>query len=131
MITPEQPAEWRKDAEKDARKRAELRAEYDELRAKYDELRAAEKDNRDDWDDRDVTTGHVPSLDERPSVMLNLTYGDHGKMLVLLWHDDSPGTKFVTRPGWLRRLGIVRSPFATSGETRRHYRELAAKEAAS
>ncbi len=73
-------------------------------------------------------SGHVPSLDERPSVTLNLTYGDHGKMLVLLWHDDSPGTKFVTRPGLLRRLGLVRSEFATTGETRRHYREMRRQE---
>lgn len=36
----------------------------------------------------------------------------------LLWHPDSPGVKvFVRCPALLRRLGIIRSCFATLGET--------------
>ena len=35
---------------------------------------------------------------------------------VIVWHPDSPGMKVVVRPCLLRRLGIIRSPFATLGE---------------
>lgn len=41
-----------------------------------------------------------------------------------LWHPDSPGTRLRVRPSLLRRLGIVRSPFATQGETARRFRHL-------
>jgi hypothetical protein len=39
-----------------------------------------------------------------------------------LWHPDSPGVRIVVRrPALLRRLGIIRSPFATLGEaTNKH-----------
>lgn len=37
----------------------------------------------------------------------------------ILWHPDSPGVKlYVPRPSLLRRLGVIRSPFATLGEAR-------------
>lgn len=42
---------------------------------------------------------------------------------VTLWHPESPGVKVTVRPCWLRRLGIVRSPFATLGEVLRMYRD--------
>lgn len=42
---------------------------------------------------------------------------------VTLWHPDSPGVHVTVRPSLLRRLGIVRSPFATLGEVVRMYRE--------
>jgi len=35
----------------------------------------------------------------------------------ILWHPDSPGVRlYVPQPSLLRRLGIIRSPFATLGE---------------
>jgi hypothetical protein len=39
-----------------------------------------------------------------------------GEMVVVLWHPDSPGMRVTVRPCLLRRLGIIRSPFATLGE---------------
>ena len=37
-----------------------------------------------------------------------------------LWHPDSPGTKVLVRePSIFRRLGIIRSEFATLGEVRK------------
>lgn len=37
----------------------------------------------------------------------------------VLWHPDSPGVRvLVRRPSLLRRAGIIRSAFATLGETR-------------
>lgn len=36
----------------------------------------------------------------------------------VLWHPESPGVRvFVRRPSLLRRAGIIRSCFATLGET--------------
>ena len=36
---------------------------------------------------------------------------------ICLWHPESPGVKVLVRePSLLRRLGIVRSEFATLGE---------------
>jgi len=39
-----------------------------------------------------------------------------GEVVVMLWQPDSPGVRVVVRPCLLRRLGIIRSPFATLGE---------------
>lgn len=39
-----------------------------------------------------------------------------GKREVNLWHPDSPGTRVWVRPGFWRRTGINRSPFATLSE---------------
>lgn len=41
---------------------------------------------------------------------------------ITLWHPESPGMVVTVRPSWLRRLGIVRSQFATLGEVIRMYR---------
>lgn len=43
---------------------------------------------------------------------------------VNLWHPDSPGLHVTVRPCLLRRLGLLRSPFATSGEIRGWHRAL-------
>lgn len=37
---------------------------------------------------------------------------------VHLWHPDSPGMRLWVKPCLLRRLRVVRSPFATLGEAR-------------
>ena len=42
---------------------------------------------------------------------------------VVLWHPDSPGSRVSVRPCLLRRLGIVRSEFATLGEVLRMYQD--------
>lgn len=42
---------------------------------------------------------------------------------ITLWHPDSPGMRVRVRPCLLRRLGIIRSPFATLGEVCRMYRD--------
>lgn len=47
----------------------------------------------------------------------------HDDGTVTLWHPDSPGTRLRVRPSLLRRLRIVRSPFATLGESARYYRD--------
>lgn len=36
---------------------------------------------------------------------------------VTLWHGDSPGSKLRVKPSLLRRLGFMRSDFATMGES--------------
>lgn len=41
---------------------------------------------------------------------------------VRLWHPDSPGGRVEVLPGLLRRLGIVRSDFATLAEMRRTHK---------
>jgi hypothetical protein len=41
---------------------------------------------------------------------------------VTLWHPDSPGVRVTVRPSLLRRVGVIRSPFATLGEVARMYR---------
>lgn len=46
-----------------------------------------------------------------------------GRLYSECWHPDAPGTRLTIRPGWLRRLGLVRSPFATLGEVQRYWRE--------
>lgn len=40
-----------------------------------------------------------------------------------LRHPESPGMKVIVRPARLRRLGIIRSEFATARETRHVYRD--------
>lgn len=40
-------------------------------------------------------------------------------MLKILWHPESPGIKVAVYPSLLRRLGLIREPFATPGEMRR------------
>lgn len=40
--------------------------------------------------------------------------------MIILWHPNSPGVKVLVRKCWLRRMGIVRSPFATLGEMKDH-----------
>lgn len=47
----------------------------------------------------------------------------HDDGTVTLWHPDSPGTRVRVRPGLLRRLHIVRSPFATLSEVLRAYQQ--------
>jgi hypothetical protein len=42
---------------------------------------------------------------------------------VELWHPESPGGRVFIRPSFLRRLGIVRSEFATLGEVLAMYRD--------
>lgn len=42
---------------------------------------------------------------------------------VTLYHPDSPGSIVTVRPCLLRRLGIIRSPFATLGEVIRMHRD--------
>ena len=37
---------------------------------------------------------------------------------VHLWHPDSPGSRVWVKPCLLRRLRLIRSPFATLGEAR-------------
>ena len=38
----------------------------------------------------------------------------------VLWHPDSPGTRLLVRsPCLLRRLRVIKSPFATLGEVRK------------
>jgi hypothetical protein len=39
------------------------------------------------------------------------------KYRIKLWHPDSPGMRIWIDPCFLRRIGIIRSPFATLGET--------------
>ena len=46
-----------------------------------------------------------------------------GRLYAECWHPDSPGTRLIVRPGLLRRLGLVRSEFATLGEVRGYYRD--------
>lgn len=46
-----------------------------------------------------------------------------GKGRQFLWHPDSPGMAMWVRPCWLRRVGVIRSPFATNGEVLRYYRK--------
>lgn len=41
---------------------------------------------------------------------------------VELWHPESPGGRVIVRPCLLRRLGVIRSEFATLGETLRAYK---------
>lgn len=42
-----------------------------------------------------------------------------------LWHPDSPGVRLVVRrPSLLRRLRIIRSPFATLGEACNKHTDL-------
>lgn len=43
---------------------------------------------------------------------------------IRLWHPESPGSRVIVRPSFLRRCGIVRSEFATLGETLKMYKEL-------
>lgn len=43
---------------------------------------------------------------------------------VMLWHPESPGVRVIVRPSFWRRIGIVRSEFATYGEVLRMYREM-------
>lgn len=38
---------------------------------------------------------------------------------VVLWHPESPGVKVEVKPCLLRRLRVVRGPFATLSETLR------------
>lgn len=40
-----------------------------------------------------------------------------------VWHPSSPGVRILVRPGPLRRMGLVHSDFATSGEMRRYHRD--------
>lgn len=42
---------------------------------------------------------------------------------VELWHPCSPGGRVVVRPCLRRRLGLVRSEFATLGEVLAMYRD--------
>lgn len=42
---------------------------------------------------------------------------------LVLWHPDSPGVKVIVRPCLLRRLGVVRSEFATLGEVLTMHRD--------
>lgn len=46
-----------------------------------------------------------------------------GILRIELWHPDSPGSRVIVRPCWLRRLGVIRSVFATTGEVLRMYKE--------
>jgi len=46
---------------------------------------------------------------------------------VLLWHPESPGMRVLVKPSFLRRLGLIRAPFATLGEVIRHYKVVARK----
>lgn len=49
-----------------------------------------------------------------------------GRRKVLLWHPSSPGMRVLVRPCLMRRLGLVRSDFATLSEVIRSHRERGA-----
>lgn len=52
---------------------------------------------------------------------------DHGDGTITLWHPDSPGTRLRVEKSWLRKLGVVRSEFAITGEVLNYYRKLKLK----
>lgn len=50
------------------------------------------------------------------SMLIKLRLVDGGQTIEL-WHPESPGGRVSIRPCFLRRIGIIRSDFATLGET--------------